>query len=862
MKFKSLSILTFAAACSLFFFAPSIIANQNLSQLFVKKLSYQEIASLLNWTPSKGACNLCDGYFKQPEILTKHPIPPPFQTTTTHITAKGPTTFRQKGVSVLRKNVVATQPGRILTADKAYIYRGKNGKISRIHLVGHVHLMENGKLIVSDVADVNLIHHTLTLNHSVYHLSEKTVKSLAKRKFIYDAWGRATKVHRDANAILTLWKATYTTCSPLNPAWYLYASYLKLDKKKEVGIAHNVVLRFLHVPVLYLPYFRFPLAKKRKTGFLFPSFGYSHENGFQLGLPFYWNMAPNYDMTITPKLMTTRGVQFNTLFRYITQSSYGNIYLSFLPADQQFQRDKNEILATTSVNSQTLPYLNQLKNDSNNRGYIHMDESTQFNKEWKTDLYINYVTDAYYFQNFGSNYITIRNNQLLNQFDLSYEGIHWQFILLGQAYQTLHNINQSSNPPAEYYERLPEFDFSAYYPNIIDYLDFSLIGQSVYFFYNSDFPPVFSFQRPIGQRFHFRPTFSVPVYFASGFFIPSVSLDNTDYFIKKAVPSPGINRPGFNASRNIPIINVDMGWYFNRKFHFFHGEYLQTFEPRVFYLYVPFVNQNNFPNFDTQVLPFSFNQLFLLNRFTGFDRLDDANQVSLALTSRILNADTSNEILNIGLGFIYYFVRPKVTIPAIDNPNEIINPVNGNISPIVAEMTYFPALHWSIVGNLAWDVHHEQINNGSITIHYSNLDNDIFSVGYDFVHEFSGIPVDSLGLSNNTHYFYAGVSLPLSQRWNALGYWYYNIAKQRSDSYFAGLQYSTCCWAVRLVASRNFTGTKPDSTSTNIMNRFRTTFYVQFLLKGLGSFGNNDPSSLLEHSLSGYQDPFINRLHT
>ena len=829
-----------------------------------KPISYtaQQIAKSLNWVHIKSSrCNFCKGYYREPKIVRATPHPKAITQQNTRITADGPVTFARSGWSVLRKHVVVTQPGRRITAQTAYVYRDpKLKRFTKLRLVGNVHYQEAGKLLIADEIVIDLIQHTAHLKHILYHLAEDQIKAFQKNKKLqFDAWGTASSGVRHANGVIDLYDATYTTCSPLHPSWQISAKQLHLDKTKGVGRAKNIVIRLHKVPVFFAPRFSFSLRKQRKSGFLGATAGITTRRGFETKIPYYWNMAPNYDLLITPHIMTRRGVLMSGLFRFLTQRMHGFLYLNFIPNDRGFARFKNQQLNNFFGPNQAgplmtvfpgffTPYLTKLRRYSNNRGYFAFTDHMQWSDRWTSDLITNYVTDPYYFSDYGNNYGDIRANQLLNQFNINYAGEHWNFIFLLQAFQTLHLINQIATPAINQYRRLPEIDFNANYPNLFHDLGFHLNGQAVNFDYDSFFPP-FTFQRPVGQRIHLQPGFSFPIVRAGGYITPQVLLDSTTYSARQAVTSAGVSRPSFQRSRNLPIVNLDAGLFFQRHFAHHQHDYVQTLEPRFFYLYVPFENQANFPDFDTQFLPFSYEQLFALNRFTGFDRLQNANQMTFGITSRIFDATTGEQKLRAGLGIIYYITRPRVTLPNTA-------PTIGHTSPLVGQLIYYPAPHWSISGSSAWDFNREELNNAIFHVSYSGDTLHIVTIGYEFVRANDPLSLNPTNANQNTQLLSLGFSWPLTHRWSVVGYWYYNIAQRRAETYYAGLQYDTCCWALRFLADRHFTGTATNTTTGAQQNEFRNQYVVQLMLKGLGSFGNSNPSALLTSTLPGFHDTF------
>lgn len=802
------------------------------------------VADLLGWTPSDDpACSVCGGYYKEPKIIRDNPNPLPYEDLPTHITARGPTIFSQSGQSILQKDVRVTQPGRLSTADKAYIFRDRNsGKITRIKLVGNVHLQESGNLMVSHKATLNLKNQTAEISNGVYHIHQTN-----KRMGNYDAWGTAEHIKRFPDGIIKLQHASFSTCVPTKPSWQLSASRIKIDQKNNRATAKNAVVRLHGIPILWAPYFSFSTNNARKSGLLGPLIQNSSRSGFTWTQPYYFNLAPNVDFLFDATYMSKRGLQANSLFRYLTETSHGNLFLSFIPDDREFRRFKQDTFAQfpEPISDQYQPYINALRKNNNDRGYLAFNNDSVFNDKWTSEIQLNYVTDPYYFRDFGPSVNDVVANQLLNQATLHYTGMHWNFTFLAQAYQTLHLINQSTEPTVNQYMRLPELDVSGEYPNIFSGVNFDINMQAVNFDYYSAFPPTTD-EMPAGQRFHLNPTFSRPINWASGYLTPSIAVDSTNYNVTRL-------RPGLanESSRNIPYADVDSGFYFNRLFHIGHDNYYQTFEPRLFYLYVPFVNQDKYPNYDTQVLPFTYEQLFSTNRFTGFDRFQNADQISLGITSRIIDADDAFQRLKADIGLGYYFSKPKVCL----TPGCGID--NQEFTPIVTQLTYYPAKYWSTSGSFAWDIENHQTNNAQFDINYSSDGRHIIGGGYTFVHAQPGAPpYSSLGFTNDSSLYNVHVAWPITNNWSALGYIYYNVSQKRAETYFAGLQYDSCCWSLRFIVERTYMGTLPVNSGAEIINKYNTNYIVQLQLKGIGSAGNTNPNALLISSIPGYSDPF------
>jgi len=837
----------------------------NLSLLCIvpsAALAYDEkdIANVLGWIPDPYA-NLCMGYFSEPPSLKEYPHPGPVAQAPTQISYAGPGVIRRYGESTISQEVVITQPGRIAQADKAIIYRDREtGRIVYIRLEGHVRVQEHGKLITGPYTTLRLDQHTLETGPAAYHLYEdpKNIK-IPTILYAYDAWGTMDRGFRDPAGIVHLTNATYTTCSPINPAWQISANRIDLDQKQGFGTAYNSTLKFYDFPVVYVPIYSFPIDNRRKTGFLTPDVSYEDKNGFQFALPYYWNLAPNYDLTTTPKYIEKRNFQLNSMFRYLEgPGTAGQVYLSLVPDDTAFGQFRNDTLdnpPTPPPGVDITPYLNDLSSENNFRGFFHLKDRSQLDNNWTGHLDLNYVTDDYFFQDFGTAYSDVVANQLLNQADVEYKDNQWSFVGLLQGYQTLHIIGQDATPALDQYSRLPELDANGDFPNLFEGVNFTLGAQSVNFAYQSDFEPT-TFEMPIGERFHLRPTLSRPIYGSAGYINPQVSLDSTNYAAQLAAPDDSDVRPQFDASRNLPIADVDSGLYFDRHIEWDQNAYLATLEPRLFYLYVPFVNQDKYPNFDSELLPFTFPQLFDVNRFTSFDRLENANQMSFGLTSRVLNSNTSEQKFKIDLGFGYYFQSPRVCLDPTDcqtSTFDYISP-DSHITPLVGQLTYYPWPDWSATGSYAYDASVGATNNGQVSINYNHNKLEVFTFNYQYVREQNGDPTDNFGLSNSTNLIGSGVAWPLTRHWSGLVYGQYNISKERADSYYGGLQYDTCCWTMRVIASRSFKEQDTNDEGQPI-DVFKDSYYVQLQLKSLGSIGNS-PSTLLSNTLSGLNDTF------
>ncbi len=796
-----------------------------------------DLKNTLNWIPHDPLlCHPCTGCYANTSIPSPHSTSTPGYVTTT-ISAKHVQVFAQEGRAVFKTSVHVIDAHRILDADRATVYYDKKTwQIKKIMLVGHIRLREQGRLMAANILTLTLKPKHTELWHAAYHLAVHDTHHTSFQH-VSDIWGTAHAIIYDQFDITELQQATYSTCALDHPTWWLSVKKLVLDTKHQVGTAYHGILWVKGVPVFYWPYYSFSLNHQRKSGFLFPRFGIDNQTGAVISLPIYWNIAPNYDLTSALQYLTRRGIRLVETFRFLSTTQVGSVYLSYIPHDRtfkQFQQEMQTTFSNAAIYDQSIyqPLLEQLERESQARAFFSFRDTLHFNPNWSSHIQINRVSDPYYFQNFGgARGASTLSNQLLNQVDLRYRGVHWNFFGLVQDYQTLHMVNQTENPPLDQYIRAPDLNANAYYPDLLPAIDFYWRGELVNFNYHS---VVTSEQRPTGQRLNLHPGIRWPVYFASGSITPEIALDLTTYQI--AHPTPVQSR---QPSRLLPIFNVDIQQYFDHRFHMGSHDFTQTLEPHIFYLFIPYRSQTALPNFDTVLLPWNFERLFWINQFTGDDRLQNANQVSMGLTSRILNTASGTPILTGRFGLSYYISRPRVSLSDSNPPSPF------HWSPLLAELTYYtPLIPWSLNGSLAWDPNRGQTNNSSIQITYNDTHHRVLSLGYLFVHENGQSIVDPNTLNTApTNPFSTNTSLlllqglwPMTERWSAVGSMAYNFNRERIDTLFSGVQYDSCCWSFRLVVQHSFASIS--STGPRLFkNRFNTGFYFQLELKGLATVG-------------------------
>ncbi|WP_035889899.1 LPS-assembly protein LptD [Legionella norrlandica] len=747
--------------------------------------------------------------------------------------------FYRTQKSTLSGNVEMQQDQRVVNAQTAYVYRDpKTNQVTKIEFLGYVRYTEPDRMMIARKAVVYPQDKSGEVEDVLYRFNTD------RRSALLPAWGRASLIKRFANEDYFLKGATYTTCAPRDKAWSIEAESISLDKAKGKGVARNAKLRINEWPVLYTPYLSFPTNKDRKSGFLMPIVGYSNVGGADLGIPYYWNMAPNYDMTLVPHLYTKRGMMMGGQFRYLTPKSNGILNGNFLPNDKAF----GQFLKNNE------PQFPQLKGISTNRWELGILDSTKLFPNLQFNVNFQQVSDDYYLQDFSTNLALITQRQLLRQADLTYYTENWTFRGMGQSYQTLHPINEIPISPV--YERLPQLMARGYYYDLPFNANLNILGQYDQFHWPNDSWNITTNNMPQGPRLHLNPILSVPVIKPWGYITPSVQFVENYYDVSRNY-TWGSPRANYNLT--IPRYSVDSGVYFERDLTLKGISYVQTLEPRIFYLRVPYYNQTVIPVYDSGLMIFNVDQLFRTNRFSGFDRIGDANQLSYAMTTRWLVEETGAERANFSIGQIKYFSDRRVQLCqnptgfCIDNPDAFGNLSSTyGTSPIASRAVYKFNPAWGITGDYIWDPTTNATNNADLNLHYQPSPNAIINGGYSYLVNGDVTQVRNNGSANNAlHQAILAAAWPLSDKWSGIGAYSYNISKNYSMMSFLGAQYDSCCWAIRVLGGRTF-----KSLNAQFEPQYNNNIYLQILLKGLGSVASTDPSGILNTYLPGYNDPF------
>ncbi len=829
-----------------------------------KSLSKSAIADALGWVVTND--NRCGGYYLEPPFINSEDL---YNNKSTLITGNQGV-FSLHGTSIYQGKVTITQDDQKVTTSKAYLYRNPTTeKYSGIDLIGNVSFREPNSLVLArcgyvDLENKNKVLRDILYRTAIYSNTHEKPKGLTKTELqsehkVYQlsAWGSASEFKQDEPKVYKFQAASYSTCPPLNAAWKVEADDITLDKNSGRGIARNAKLLVKDIPVFYAPYLNFPIDSRRQTGFLWPSVGSSSTSGATFTVPFYWNIAPNYDDTITPTVLAKRGLQITNLFRYLSDSPATNGEFKFviLPYDQLFKTFKETQAITNqhSTNDATLSELNALEKASLTRYAISWQHKTQFNDHWTTDVDYNFVSDDYYLEDFSNGLNEITPNQLLQQADLNYKGQYWAFTGRVQGYQTLHPLEE--NTFYNQYIRLPQLILDGMYPDDRTGLTFFIANDLTHFDIMQNpgnINPGLLPKQPIGNRFNVQPGINLPIYHPSYYINPRLQLAMTKYELGNVVDDNSKS-----PSRVLPIFDINSGLYFDRNISFFSRHMRQTLEPKMYYTYVPYRNQGEIPIFDTTINTLTYDQLFTYNRFSGLDRIGDANQISLGITTRFIDQQSGYEKISAGIGQIFYFENRRVTLCTAPNSCEeaMHSPENtNNRSPLSAVLSYTLTPGWNATSYTIWDSQEKEFNNQTFTLQYLRDIQRAVSFSYTYVRngDLPQNPETQVGKSvTNLSQTDFSFTWPISRDWSTVARWTENWNRSRFQNLLYGLQYDTCCWAVRVVAGKTFNNLTPNNTY-----QYNTEFYIQFALKGLGNFGTGNPGQILNNASIANQTNF------
>jgi len=660
----------------------------------------------------------------------------------------------------------------------------------RASMTGGVLLRQGDKLAGANSARYDPTQRALLLNGNVRYEDRNSQVQSDSAEFAYglgrirfeganftiganSAHGAAEALEINKEGRLELDRVSYTTCPPESNDWLIEATDIDLDTSKGVGSAKNVKLRFQGVPILWAPYLSFPISDARKSGVLAPQIGSTNRSGNQLLVPFYWNIAPNYDATITPRELTDRGFQLGAQFRYLTDTMNGSLDAEHLATDSMY--------------------------DDKSRTMMQLKHRTMFVNGWRNRIDYREVSDSQYFEDLGGSLSVSSITHLNRTVSFDYHTDTISFFGQVQDYQTIDQYDVDTNPEGvvpedEPYRRVPQLLVRGSWPDQWLGMRFGLDGELV------------NFDRDVGVtgwRLNMAPRVEAPFSRPGWFITPAVTLDHTQYELSDTLPGQDSS-----LNRTVPISSLDIGMVLERSMSGSREGRIQTIEPRMLYVHVPHSDQDDLPVFDTITPDLNLISLYRTNRFLGVDRIADTDQLSIGVTSRIFDASSGRELAAATIGQTRYLSASGVTMPG-----ESL--IDSDSSDYIAEVRFL------LVENLNFDVGHQWgekdrgTTQSQARLQYRPASNKILNLAYRFRR-------DSLEQGDLSW------SWPVSTQWNFVGRYKFSFRDDEALDQFYGFEYESCCWGLRLV-SRRYISARDGTRDSSIG--------LQLVLKGMSSVG-------------------------
>lgn len=722
----------------------------------------------------------------------------------------------------IRGNVRITQGNRRVIAEHATVNETENTAT----VSGDIRIYEPGVLLAGDQAKVNRATGEAEIRDGQFLLYDSRTR------------GSARLIERSEDEVLTLQDGMFTQCEPGQEHWALRGSSIEVDQKNNRGIARNARVELGGIPVFWWPWLTFPVGSERQSGFLFPTL-----TSDDVAVPYYLNLAPNFDLTLTPRYVVHRGAMLEAEFRHLSPAFETVVGGAFLPNGEDDISDNEQQAIAQGV----LTEAEATEFDGEDRWLASVQQTGGRDRDWYSVIDYTEVSDYAYFSDLDTTNLEVNRATHLRQAgELGYRLAHWDLNTRLVEYQTI--VPDLEEP----YQQVPEVNADGHYQ--WDDWSLALNNQFTRFDHDQEFldpdAPSPSRRYITGDRTRLDYQLAWDKEWLWGFFKPAVLLKSLSYQLDEAALRPDAKS---DPSITVPQGALDMGLFFEREGDWFGSSYLQTFEPRLFYFYSDYESHealidvtpdNRDVDFDTSELTFSYNQLFRTTRFAGGDRIDDDNRVSVGLTTRFLDGDNGEERLSLSLGQIFYQDDRRVTLdgtPLPENRSEMA----GQFSAKLTDSLRFGS-------DILYDDEQGKVNRGNATLRYMDEDYRIFNLGYRYNRKpprtINGEPVEQTESQGDL-----SLVLPVSDDWSVIGRQYYDFTNDRELDSIAGLEYTSCCYRFRLIWRRwldNDLIKFVDDPTLELQYDQGIFFELQF--RGLGGVGSSNVRSALGEGIYNF----------
>lgn len=662
---------------------------------------------------------------------------------------------------VLEGDAEIRREGTVLRGDRITYTQATD----EVNVEGHARVFREGAVFTGPRLDFRI---------------EAQTGAMPDARFFYaprNGRGEASLIEFLGNEQARMREARFTTCAPGDDAWWIQAEKMEFDGIEESATASTARLYFQGVPILASPVLGFPIGDRRRSGFLTPSLGLSSTLGTDIRIPYYWNIAPNYDYTIAPRVMSKRGVLFENELRFLQPTMRGTLVYNVIPEDRDLARSRD----LTSIRYEY----------ASPAGFA-------------AGVNYNRVSDDNYFVDFSESIIGSSNKVLPQDAFVAYNRSYWNGAVRVTKNQTLQDPLAPVTKP---YERVPQATLNGY---VADWRGFEA-GAAV---------DGTRFEHPTlesGDRYLVDARTAYPWLAPGWFVVPRARVISRSYSL-----DPQLHPADPNPTVTTPIASLDAGLVFERPLSWFGRPAQQTLEPRLFYAYIPFRDQSDLPNFDSALAELNYAQLFSENIYSGYDRVAEANQLTLALATRILDDETGAERLRAAIGQRYYFSPQRVTLPGEQ-------PRTGDATDLLAAVSAQLGRSWAIDLAAQYSTEGSELVRATAGVRWQPRAASVITAYYRYRVD----DIDQVDISGQW---------PLSSRWYAVARFNYSLRDNRVIDALGGFEYKADCWILRFAAQRFATAT----------NESTTNFYLQLELSGLTTVGTNALQQL-QRNIPGYQ---------
>ncbi|WP_057832709.1 LPS-assembly protein LptD [Colwellia sp. TT2012] len=698
--------------------------------------------------------------------------------------------IKQDQIAQFTGSVILVDKSQRILADQLAFNRLK----MQIEAIGNIHYQGKQINIFADTLSASKIDNATTMTSASYQLHGNP------------GHGTAASLSIDGDGVLSLVDSTFTTCLQKVPDWQLKAAEINLSANGDFGEAYHAQFRVLDVPVFYVPYFYFPISKERLSGFLYPDFTPYGSSGVEFTAPFYWNIAENYDATITPRYMSKRGLQWQTEFRYLMGLQSGKIDIEYLDNDKA------------------------IKANNDPRYLARFQHIGTFSDGFRA--YIDYTTisDDNYLVDIGSKQYNSNDAYLYQTGELAYFGEQWRATVQVQDFEVLGDHQPS-------YKTLPHFELSAQQP-----LNF-LSGQFELYSEITNFQSSEKDQVE-ANRYHVEAGFILPIVRPAWFLNSEVKLMHTYYQQDNIAQGSNLDE---TVTRTLPKVRIHGGINFDKELVAFGQSYRHTLEPQLQYIYVPEKDQSNIGLYDTTLLQDDFHGIFRDTRYSGLDRIAAANQYTWGITSRLLDEENL-EIIRLSLGRIQYLGDKNTSLAndvlLTDNVGN-----NDKQSSVAADLFYRINHQWQVSADIQYNTLEDFTNKGQVKVDYQLDKYNLMQLNHRYTRNVSGDSLEQVSLLT---------SFAINKSWAFVGRLTQDLQQNRSLESYAGFQYESCCWAVRIAYHRHINSNlDPISFASEGRKEFDTRISIKIIIKGLdGKQSAIGTQEMFDKSIFGYKRPY------